>query len=268
MLRHSLLTAAVAVCVSYSPALGQTLAEKNPGEHITITVTGEAKGKPDLMVLELVSEATAGNASDALSQCKSKADLACEAVAALGIQNAEVIREMYEFSSPNAATPYNMMQSTPTLAGMKASQLIKFKLRLGEGSSTANLADTISQVLDAANKAGVGFRQAATWRAQVTGSATASPVHYVLEDATALRMKAIDDCLGRVAQIKSALANSGVKPGKLVGIGYHQTNMSSTANPWTAVAAGATCDSNSAMSTSPDEITLCTSLTLRFSVQE
>lgn len=268
MLRHSLLTAAVASCVSISPVLGQTFAEKDSGEHVTITVTGEAKGKPNLMVLALVSEATAGNAADALSQCMSKADAASGAVAALGIQNAEVIREMYEFSSPTAATPYSMMAGAPTLAGMKASQLIRVKVRLGEASNTEALADTISQILDAANKAGVGFKQVATWQAQATGRATASPVSYVLEDATDLRMKAIDDCLGKVAQIKSALANSGVRPGKLIGIRYNQTNMASRSNPWMAVAADATSESKSATSTSPNEITVRTSLTLRFSVQE
>ncbi len=267
MLRHSLLMAVFGSCVSVSPVLGQASAEKNCGDHVSITVTGEATGKPDLMVLELVSDATAGNASDALSQCRSKADAASQAIAALSIQGAEVIREMYEFSSPTAASPYNMMQSVPTPAGTRASQIIKVKVRLAKARDTESLAKTISKVLDAANKAGVGFRQAAAWQAQVTGQGTTSAVTYVLEDASALRLKAIDDCLDRVAQIKSALANSGVDPGELVGIGYHQTSPIGMANPWMAVAGGASSKSDSATSTSPSEITVRTSLTLRFSVQ-
>lgn len=268
MLKHSLLMAAVAFCVGISSVLGQACAEKDPSGHITITVTGEAKGTPELMVLELASEATAGSASDALSQCKAKADVAFEAIVALGIQGAEVIREMYEFSSPTAGTPFSMMQSAPTPAGTKASQVIKVKVRLGEAIKTETLAETISQVLDAANKAGVGFSRAMAWRAQVTGEATSSPVTYVLEDATALRMKAVDDCLAKVAQIKSALANSGVKAGKLVGIGYHQGNATSMTNPWMALAGCAPPELASATSTSPTEITVRTSLNLRFSVQE
>ena len=268
MLKHFPLTSVFAFCIGISPVFGQASTKKNPCEHVTITVTGEAKGKPDLMVLELASEATAGNAGDALSQCRSKADKACEAIVALRIQGAEVIREMYEFSSPTAGTPYGMMQSASTPAGTKASQIIKVKVRLGEAINTKTLAETISRVLDAANKAGVGFRPPPAWQAQVTGQAAASPVTYVLEDATALRMKAIDDCLAKVAQIKNALANSGMKPGKIVGIEYNQTDVTCMTNPWMAVAAGATRESASATSTSPNEITVRITLNLRFSFQE
>jgi uncharacterized protein YggE len=88
----------------------------------------------------------------------------------------------------------------------------------------------------------------------------------VLEDATDLRMKAIDDCLGKVAQIKNALANSGVRPGQLVSIGYDQKDMASRVNPWADVAGRTTSESASATSASPTEITVRTSLRLRFSV--
>lgn len=268
MLRHFLIVAAVVFCAGITPVLGQASAEKNSSEYVTLMVTGEAKGKPDLMILELASEATAGNASDALAQCRSKADAASEAIAALSIQGAEVIREMYDFSSPTANTPYGMMQSAPTPAGTRASQVIKVKVKLGEASNTETLARTISRILDAANKAGVGFGQAPAWQAQVTGRASTSSVTYMLEDATALRMKAIDDCLVKAAQIKTALANSGVKAGRLVGIGYHQANVTMLANPWMAGAGGATSDSESATSTAPNEITVRISLNVKFSIQE
>ena len=268
MLKHSFFMAALALGVGISPILGQTMTERDPGEHVMITATGEAKGKPDLMILELAAEATAGNASDALSQCRSKADVACAAIAALGIQGAEVVREMYEFSSPTAGSPYGMMQPAPTPAGTKASQIIKVKVRLGDAIDSESLAKTIAQVLDAANKAGVGFRPAPAWQAQVTGRATSSPVTYVLEDATALRMKAIDDCLAKVGQIKSALARSGSKPGKLIRIAYAQNSATRMTNPWMAAAGGATSTSASANSNSPTEITVHATLNLRFSVQE
>ena len=130
------------------------------------------------------------------------------------------------------------------------------------------LAETISQILDAANKAGVGFRQAAGWQAQVTGKVTTSAVTYVLEDASTLRMRAIEDCLARVAKVKDTLAKSGVSPGELVGIGYRQSGKSGSVNPWMMTMLDGGSKPDSATSKSPHEITVRTSLTLRFSVKK
>lgn len=260
MLKQLFLMAVLGSCVNVSQTVGQMPSDKSCGEHISITVTGEAKGKPEFLVLELVSEATAGNAIDALSQCKSKADAASEAIAALNIQGAQVIREMYQFSSPTAVSPYGMTQLASAPAGTRASQVIRFKASLALVSDIGPLATTISKVLDAANRAGVGFKQAPAWQTEISGPGTVSAVKYVLEDASALRLEAIDDCLNRVREIKSVFSTSGVDPGELVGIAYEQVDTSGMTAPWAI--AGPMPDS--ATSTSPTEVSVRASLTLRF----
>ena len=235
-----------------------------PSNRLAITVTGEAKGKPDTMYITLASEATAGNAADAFQQCKQKADAAAKAIAALELSNCEILREMYEFSSPAAGPAYSMAQPSAAPVGTKVSQMIKVKVDLDEGRAVDKLAETISHVLDAANKAGVGFKQMSQWPVQVTGQPTVTPVTYILEDATPLRKKAIADSLSKATEIREALAKSGVKAGKLIGVVYSQ------AGKWPVLwpAATDTLGDKSAASSSPKEVTVRCTMSYTYEVEQ
>ena len=85
----SVVTAIASVNLTVAPVLLAADQENS----LSVTVNGEAKGKPDMMHIMLASEATAGNAVDALQQCRQKADAAATAVKALQIPNSTVIRE-------------------------------------------------------------------------------------------------------------------------------------------------------------------------------
>ena len=268
MLNRVVLMAGLVVCGSVTPALGQVSEGVTPGRNLTITVTGKAKGKPDAMYIELASEATAGNAADAFQQCKQKADAAAKAIAALKNPDSQVLRKMYEFSSPTAGNPYGVMQPTAAPAGTKVTQVIEVKVKMGDARAIDQLAATISRVFDAANKAGVGFRQASPWPVQVSGQAANAPVKYVLEDATALRKAAIADSVRMAGQVKEALAKSSVTGGKLLGVRYSKLGVTDQAALWATIAAGsATTDQKSATSLSPEEVTVSCSLTFTYEVE-
>ncbi len=268
MLDRLVLTIGLVLCAGFNPALGQVCAHTNPGENLTITVTGEAKGKPDTMYIELASEATAGNAVDAFQQCKQKADAAANAIAAMKIPNSEVLRDMYEFSSPTAGNPYAVMQPTATPSGTRVSQAIKVKVQMGDPSSMDELAETISQVFDAANKAGVGLQQASPWGAQVMGRTAVGPVKYVLEDATVLRKKAIADALQKANEMKDNLIASGLSAGRLVGMTYSQVGQTGAIALWQGATLGKdVLGEESASSTTPKEVTVRCSLVFTYKIE-
>jgi uncharacterized protein YggE len=250
-----------------APVLGQVYATVSPGENLRISVTGYAKGSPDTMHIELASEATAGNAADAFQQCKQKADGAANAIAALKIPGCQVLRQMYEFSSPTAGSPYTVLQPTAAPAGTKVSQVITVKVRMGDASDMDGLAQTISQVFDAANKAGVGLKQASAWEAQLTGQAAASPVKYVLEDATALRKQAIADALADANEMKDGLIASGIGVGRLVGVACYQDGAAG-AIVWPQSTLGKNLlGEKSASSGTPEEVVVRCSLTLTYELE-
>ena len=188
---------------------------------MSIMVTGEAEGKPDTVYIELSAEATAGNSADALAQCRQKADAAVETIKALSIANAEVLRDMYSFSSLAQTSPYGMSQPMSVPLGTKVSQIIRVKLKMAEQNSPEVLATKILWVLDAANKAGVGFKQPDSLQAQMSGEGASRPVFYVLEDATQLQKQAIKNGIARAKEVKASLTGSGVKAGKLLGVTYY-----------------------------------------------
>lgn len=269
MLKHVVLMTGLVVCGSITSVPGEVGSDRACGEDLAIMVTGQAKGKPDTMYLELASEATAGNSADAFEQCKQKAEAAAKAIADLGIPDSEIVREMYEFSSPTAGAAFAAVQPTAVPAGTKVSQVIKVKVKMSRMSGMDKLADTISRVFDAANKAGVGFKQPSPWQVQVTGQSTTTPVRYVLEDATALMKDAIADSVGKASDVKDALAKSGVQAGKLLGIRYSQIGRANPAAYWLAGAADiAGPGERSASSSSPEEVTVSCSLTFRYEVAQ
>jgi len=202
-------------------------------------------------------------------RCKKKADAAVKAINDLKIPNSKILREMYEFSSPAAANPYGVPQPAAVPAGTRVSQVLKLKVALDKGAGMDKLAGIVSRVLDAANKAGVGFKQMSQWQMQVTGRTTVTPVTYVLEDATALRKKAVADSLSKAGAIKGALAASGVKAGKLVGVAYAQPPQGQWAVAWqTAVAGAQMRDGKSAVSSSPEEVTVYCSMSYTYEVEQ
>jgi len=241
-----------------------------PGtDALTINVTGEAKGKPDTAFITLAGEATAGNASDALQQCKQKADVAATAIRSLGIKGCEVVREMYEFSSPAPANPYGGMQPSSQPTGTKVSQEVKVKIGLVHPIDAEQLAVTISKVFDAANKSGVGLRQVSAWRAQVTGQSAANPVTYVITDATELRKAAITDAVVKAEEIRKVLVDRGIDLGPLSQVGYSGMSALQAAASWQGLAGGtSTADEKSANSVSPDEVTIHCSLSFAYRVKQ
>lgn len=268
MMKRVVLIAGLVVCGGITSAVAQVCAGAAKGENVTITATGEAKGRPDTMYVTLAAEAIAGNATDAFQQCKQKSDAAAKAIVDLKVPNSEVVREMYEFSSPAAGNPYGMAQPSAVPAGTKVSQVLKVKVALNKKVAMDKLAEIVARVLDAANKTGVGFKQRSQWPVQVTGQTTVTPVTYVLKDATALKKRAVADSLSKASEIKETLARSGVKAGKLIGVAYAQTLQGQWPAFWQAASANAQQpDAKSAVSSSPEEITVRCSITYTYEVE-
>lgn len=267
MMNRVVFVAGVMTCWVTASATAQMHPTTSHGNDLTIKVTGEAKGKPDTMYVTLAADATAGNAADAFQQCKQKADAAAKAIEDLKIPNSEVIREVYEFSSP-AGNMYGMPQSPVVPSGTRVSQTLKVKVTLSGDLAVEELAGTISRVLDVANKTGVGFTPASPARMQVTGEPTITPVTYALEDATAIRMKAVANGLARAKEIKETLITSGVKVGKLLGVKYDQTTRNRRSAFWPAGVPGSQMPSDkSAVSSSPKEVTVYCSMSYTYKVE-
>lgn len=236
-------------------------------DNLTITVTGKAEGKPDTMYIMLSAEATAGNAVDALQQCKQKADAATQAINDLKIANTTVVREMYLFASPASGTPYGMSSATTVPTGTKVSQLLKVKVKLGKSFEQAQLATTVSRVLDAANKKGVGFKARSRWQAQMSGQKVVTPVTYVLEDATELNKKALANALDKANDTRETLETLGIKMGSLVKLGYVNASSAQTTVFWQAASKDKSLEADkSAVSSSPKEVTVSCSLTLAYKI--
>ena len=188
-------------------------APSSPGR-LTLTISGEARGKPDAMYVEIFSEATDETILDAFQQCKEKADAAVKAVESLGIPDSQVARGMYEFSpatvvNPNAPPP-----------GIRVLQSLRVKIKINEKAESDKIAETISPVLDAGRKAGVTFRS--TSRFVNYPGDSAQVVSYVLQDATPLAKQAIADAFRKAEETKAALIASGITPGKFVSVDYQQ----------------------------------------------
>lgn len=240
-----------------------------PERTITVTVTGQASAKPNAMHIRLVSQATAGTASDALKQCKKKADSAVQAIKALSIKDSAVERKMYEFSHPSSGNPYVMRQPAVQTAGTKVSQAIEFKLRGIQGKKQEELAATIAKVLDAANKAGVGLAEVSAFQARVTGGGEAVGVRYALEDATPLREKALKDALNRSKVALANLEKSGVKIGKLKSIAYNSQSVLGAAGLYLALGLGEKRkEEKAAYSSSPQEVTASVPLSLAYEIKD
>lgn len=267
MRNHICLMTVLLTCCASMPVLGQASTAGTSCGNFAITVNGKATGTPDMMYLELVAAATAGTSADAFAQCQSKADAAEKAIVALGITGSQIVREMYEFSSPAGGNPYGMMQQAAAPAGTNVSQILRVKVKLSSAGGRTKLAQIISQVLDAANKSGVGIGQAPAWQAQYSGRTKATPVSYVLEDSTALREAAMIDSLERVKTVKESLAQSGIQAGQLVGVRFSRSGRGQVFGFWPgSEEEGSSAKRESARSSSPEEVTVQVSLTLTYEV--
>lgn len=228
----------------------------------SITATGEAKGSPDVMRIELVSEATAGNASDAFRQCKEKADAAAKAIDAMQIPGSQLTRTMYEFSSP-ATDPISSVRPLAGPAGTRVSQVLRVIVKIDGKSKPENLAETVSRVFDAANKSGVGMKQGGR-REQILGEGTPA-VTYVLQDVRPLAKLAIADAFQKAEEIKGSLVASGASPGTLVGIDFRQMEEMMTSRRASLDSDG--LDRKAAVSSSPEAVTVTRSLVFRYRVE-
>ena len=132
-----------------------------------------------------------------------------------------------------------------------------------------NLADVISSVLDAASRNGVGFKQLSQRQALMSGQAGVNFVQYVLEDATALRRKAVADSLSKANEIKGTLAKSGVKAGKMIGVSYSRDREGMW--PEFLQAAGMETQQTegiSAVSSSPDQVIVHCFISYTYEVEQ
>ncbi len=235
---------------------------------LTITVTGEARGRPDVMQIELVSEAVAASASDAFRQCKEKGDSAAKAIGELKIPESQVAREMYEFSPPAPSDPLSPLGFSRAPKGTRVLQVLKVKVKITEKSARDNLAATISRVFDAAHKCGVSFREASGPRSEIFGEGGPPPVTYLLQDATPLAKRAVADAFQKAKEARDTLTASGVRPGTLVSVDYQRFTEMQEAMPWRRSAIGRdTLDAKSAVSTSPDEVIVRRSLTFTYQIR-
>ncbi len=225
----------------------------------SITAVGEARGRPDVMRIELVSESTADSVADALRQCKEKADAAVKAIEAIRIPDSQVTREMYEFSSP-VTDPVSSLRRSTAAEGTRVSQVLRVEVKINEKAKPENLAETVSRVFDTAKKNGVGMRESSR-RESILGE-TRPAVTYVLQDAGPLANQAISSAFQRADEIRKSLVASGAAPGKLVAVDSQQTEELTLVR---RLSLGSDMlDRKSAISTSPEVVIVRRSLVFRY----
>jgi uncharacterized protein YggE len=93
-------------------------------------------------------------------------------------------------------------------------------------------------------------------------------VKYVLEDATALRKKAVADALQKANEMKDNLIASGLSAGRLVGIKYSQRGQTGAIAMWPGSTPGKdVLGKESASSTTPEEVAVRCSLVFTYKIE-
>ncbi len=243
---------------------------------LTITVTGEAEGKPDTAIIALVSEAVDDNGSDAFRLCKERAEATAKAIDALHISSSQVVKGMYEIVPAGGSDRDPTSPAIGPAGEVRVSRWLAVKARIVEKDEPERLAETILRVWETANKNGMSTRWSARRMAgyfagsgypggpiDVSGEGNVS-VLYMLEDATKLQNQAIADAFEKAKGIKEALGGSGVKAGRLISVDYQPAsqNDETPGRP-----AGPLAKKSSAFSLVPDAVTVRRSLVFRYALQ-
>ena len=236
---------------------------------LTISVKGEATGKPDTMHVTFTALSTAETATDALKQCKSKSDAATTAINHLEIKNLVVQKDAYDFSTPGADNIYQAVQRTTPPSGITVSQTINVSIRKIEDMSNDKIAETVAILFDAAKRSGVGFAQPASLQASLTGQDAPKAVHFSLTKATAVKGEAIRDALEKAKSIKNKFQESGLNVGELVAVKFNQQDMVASSNIWGQILSQQQNKKSArATSESPDGVTLDCSLTVSYDINK
>jgi uncharacterized protein YggE len=200
---------------------------------LAVVVTGTAKGRPNLMRVRLVAEATAGSATDALQQCKTKADAAVRAVEDLNLDGVRVVRETFTFSSPMSGNPYMAAQGGAVQpAGTRVSQEIQVNIPIADPVNSDGLAQSAAKVIDIASRSGVGFMQPAQWQVQTGRADSVSTIEYVLEDGKELRKAAMADVVTKLGEAKENLKKAGLPVGEMTGMMCSDGSLASLQAYW------------------------------------
>ena len=236
---------------------------------LTISVTGEAIGKPDTMHVKFIAKSTAERAADALKQCKSKSDAATMAINQLKIKSLVIQRDMFHFSIPGADNPYQALQTTTPPTGTTVSQTINITISSIGKISNDKIAATVASLFDAAKSAGVSQAQPSSLQAQITGQDAPKAVHFSLTDATAVKGEAIRDALEKAKSIKNKFQESGLNVGELVAVKFNQQDMVASSNIWGQILSQQQNKKSArATSESPDGVTLDRSLTVSYDINK
>ncbi len=266
LLRHVLL---VSVFLSVPQGLFAAQAESTQisGKRLTISVKGKATGTADRVRLSFMSQATAEKTSDALKQCKDKADAATKAIEILGIEDLVIRRDMYRFSRPDVAA-YQMIQAATLPSGMQVSQPINVSISAIQPINTSELAVIISRVIDASKSGAVGPAKPAGIQAQIYGGAPPF-VEYELSDASALKGHAIIDALAKARSVKKSFEMNDIPVGKLVSIQFGQQDAIASGNIWEQAVSQFQQETSGASTTSdtPNEIVVECSITLVYEIE-
>jgi len=250
-------------------AAGLCLAAKarpaEPAERtVTVNATGLATARPDTMYVRFVSEAGADAAAEALKECRKNAEEAAKAVAALNVENAAVERKMYRFGGAESAMRLGGRDQGEAGGKARVAQLIEVRIGKIQGKKQEELAETLARVIDAATKAGVEL--ADSLHERMTGEAGPAAVEYALEDASALREKALKDAL---AKAKATLEGLGLKVGRLKSVDCSAREALENPAAWMGAApAQGPREAKAAFSSSPDEVAVTASVTVTHEIGE
>jgi uncharacterized protein YggE len=250
-------------------AVGCCLAgEARPGEPaertVTVSATGQATARPDTMYVRFIAEGSADAAAEALKECRKNAEEAAKAIAALNVENAAVERKMYRFGGAESAIRFGARDGAEAGAKARVAQLLEVKVRKIQGKKQEELAEVLAKVIDAAAKAGLELADALHER--MTGEVGPAAVEYALEDAGALREKALKDALARA---KATLESLGLKVGKLKSVDCNARELAESPALWAGTAsARGPKEEKAAFSASPDEVTVTATLTVTHEISE
>jgi len=147
-------------------------------------------------------------------------------------------------------------------SGIQISQPVTIKIRINPEDDFETIATKITRILDAAGKSGFGFGMAGAMGMRFPGNINPS-ISYALEDTAPLQEDAMADALARANRIKESLQRQGFRIGKLINVTYDEIGTFDQGRINTAIMIGRQLN-NPTASLSPDEITVESSLVVRY----